>query len=287
MTDLTLTGPLSGCASGLVVGADDITIDLNGYSIEGTGAEGSAGIAAADRAHVLVKNGTVTGFGTGVSMLGTSESIVRDLRISATDTGVVVSNGVSNQVVANTISNGRVGIYAGFSTLTRVIRNVVTGSSHSGIFCEFHFEGFPAYFEANTVTRNGSGFVLGFCAAVLRRNIASHNSGYGIRSSQSTSTLEKNVANQNGATGIDATDSHGLYSENVTNGNARHGLRLFDAEATHGPLHTISGHVAMTNGFLGISLEHLDGVLAGVIDGGKNRARSNGDPRQCFGISCN
>ena len=34
-TNVTLAKSLKGCASGLVVGADNVTIDLNGYAIKG------------------------------------------------------------------------------------------------------------------------------------------------------------------------------------------------------------------------------------------------------------
>ena len=41
--DVTLEASLTGCTTGLVVGADGVTIDLNGYAIKGVGAEAGLG----------------------------------------------------------------------------------------------------------------------------------------------------------------------------------------------------------------------------------------------------
>jgi len=38
-TDVRFTVSVSGCSADLVVGADDVTIDLDGHALEGTGAQ--------------------------------------------------------------------------------------------------------------------------------------------------------------------------------------------------------------------------------------------------------
>ena len=57
--DTKLTGNLSGSGSGLIVGADDITIDLNGYSLTMTGGSGYGIDNTGGYADVTVKNGTI------------------------------------------------------------------------------------------------------------------------------------------------------------------------------------------------------------------------------------
>src|SRR3712207_4871412 len=65
-------GPCPG--DGIVIGADDITLDLGGHSVVGTGS--SVGIALRVRSGVRVVNGTVTGFGDGVGVsLGSRNTI--------------------------------------------------------------------------------------------------------------------------------------------------------------------------------------------------------------------
>ena len=61
-TDVTLTKSLKNCASGLVVGADNVTIDLNGFTIKGLGTTAGIGIDAADHTGITLKNGKITDF---------------------------------------------------------------------------------------------------------------------------------------------------------------------------------------------------------------------------------
>lgn len=72
---ITLQHDLGPCAGdGLVVTADDVTVDLNGHTILGdpTARDGrcKAGILLRDVRGVTVRNGTVTGFDAGVAIMG-------------------------------------------------------------------------------------------------------------------------------------------------------------------------------------------------------------------------
>jgi hypothetical protein len=64
-------------------------------------------------------------------------------------------------------------------------------------------------------------------------------------------------------------------------GNGRNGLSITDTFPDHGPLHTITGHIALANRGYGIFTP-----LMGVIDGGGNVARGNGGSAQCLGVPC-
>ena len=85
----------------------------------------------------------------------------------------------------------------------------------------------------------------------------------------------------NGGYGVASSDSHGRYLSNVTNANGAVGLWIVDSPPGHGRFFTVGGNVANANGSLGISLTE------GMTDGGRNRARANGDRRQCVNIACN
>lgn len=61
-TDLTCPG------DGLVVGADDVTLDLGGHTIAGAGA--GTGLAVTGHSGVTVRNGTIAGFDTGSPPFG-------------------------------------------------------------------------------------------------------------------------------------------------------------------------------------------------------------------------
>ena len=76
---IELRNDLNDCLwDGLVVGADGITIDLNGHTVDGKGI--AAGIRNDGYDNVSVKNGTVIEFDHGVMLNpGTERNIVEDL----------------------------------------------------------------------------------------------------------------------------------------------------------------------------------------------------------------
>jgi parallel beta-helix repeat protein len=113
----TLTEDLVQCpGTGLVIGADGITVDLAGHTISGTNAPGSEGIADDGYAAVRVLRGRVTDFRlNGVGIRGAQASVVRDLtirRIGAgglegepVSAGILVSDSPGSQVLENDIAN--------------------------------------------------------------------------------------------------------------------------------------------------------------------------------------
>jgi nitrous oxidase accessory protein NosD len=69
--DVVLHADLTGCHdSALQVGADGVTIDLNGHTIVGADLDlfAGPGIVASGFDHVTVKNGTIRGFRSGISV---------------------------------------------------------------------------------------------------------------------------------------------------------------------------------------------------------------------------
>jgi parallel beta-helix repeat protein len=274
--DLVLQSDLTGCENGLVVGADDITIDLNGHSIEGQTTAGGAGIDSVDRSGVTVKNGRVSGFATGVRLAGASTSTIENMIIRGTGDGIWLGGGHSNRVLRNRIASSRTGVVAVGVESTLVLQNEIADLEGPGISCRG-----SARIEGNRVVRAGNGIELFFCSADVVGNETVGNTGAGIVRVRSAGLVVRNRANANGA-GIISDDSHGAFVRNVTNANDGHGLAIFDSIDTHGPFHMIEDHVAMANGGLGI-FSNVEGVLLQ----GKNRARANGDPRECVNVVCN
>jgi hypothetical protein len=71
-TDTKLKSDLVGCpGNGIVIGADSLTLDLNGHTIQGSG--GGAGIDnSAGHDGVRIEQETVTGFGARILLIGAS-----------------------------------------------------------------------------------------------------------------------------------------------------------------------------------------------------------------------
>jgi hypothetical protein len=82
----------SSCDAIHILGADNITIDLNGFSIIGPNVpEVGFGIVTLNSG-ITVMNGHITGFGDGVSLLGSGE-IVRGVTVSGATIAVSIASG--------------------------------------------------------------------------------------------------------------------------------------------------------------------------------------------------
>lgn len=112
-------GPCSG--HGIVIGADNVKLDLNGHRVFGTSDPGEgAGILISQRRGVHVTNGTVSDFDGGVVIEGGSHNMVKD--ITARDNlgrstfgdedtlygdGIAILSSNDNQIIKNrAIHNG-------------------------------------------------------------------------------------------------------------------------------------------------------------------------------------
>ena len=97
---------MSCSGDGLVIGKSGITVNLGGHTIEftGTPGDGSAGVRnpqSQNFTSVVVKNGTITGFTTGVSFRGGSGTL-QGLRVSD-NTGLGIASIVPVVVTGNVV----------------------------------------------------------------------------------------------------------------------------------------------------------------------------------------
>jgi parallel beta-helix repeat protein len=78
-----LTGNLSvsSATDGITINADNVTIDLNGFTLTGFGVANSAIYAASDRFNIAIRNGTVRDWGAGVNLPLTINSQFENLRL--------------------------------------------------------------------------------------------------------------------------------------------------------------------------------------------------------------
>jgi parallel beta-helix repeat protein len=146
--DTTLDSDLVNCPNnGIVIGADNITLDLNGHRIDGNGEliEDCAeicdtGVVNDGHRRVTIQDGSVREFAVGVFVGGASSN--RLLHLSASHNlfvGLLVVESTATQVVQNSASdNGRTtnanGIVIFASRNNRIERNTVSRNGHQGIF---------------------------------------------------------------------------------------------------------------------------------------------------------
>jgi parallel beta-helix repeat protein len=212
---------------GLVAGADGITIDLNGHTIDGRTIPTGSGIVISGFDGVVVKNGTITGFEVGVSIVfGADGTRVRDLRISGDGFGNgIEAEALRTEVIGNTVFGRAIGILVGGTTTT------ATG---------------------NTVKDNDTGILVVGSGPVVNRNTALSNAGDGIQVFSAAAAITGNLANANGDDGIDAASATGATLDgNKASVNTRLGI---DAD---GDVIDEGGNAATGNG----SLHQCENVL--------------------------
>jgi hypothetical protein len=129
----------------------------------------------------------------------------------------------------------------------------------------------------------------------VERVTISKNGLYGISTLDNVGgTYLDNRFLANGLDGLFITQSSGIVIGNVARRNGRDGISLFEPDGlSFGPGYLIADNVADNNGGLGISACILtidNGVLnrcaPGMIDGGGNAAKHNGNPLECVNIAC-
>ncbi|MEZ7127788.1 right-handed parallel beta-helix repeat-containing protein [Nonomuraea sp. AD125B] len=192
---IKLANDLHNCTgNGLVVGAANITIDLNGHTIDGTGMQPFSGIRNAQvgsrpgYSGVTIKNGAVTGFASGVTL----------------------GNGANRNVVQyiNAIANGTGILLTGPSRGTLLYRNSVVNNAGDGILVNSAATG--TRIDNNDANGNGNGTSprqdgIEVDATdkdtVIKNNRARNNGDYGIRAAVASSDGHGNHASGNDAHG--------------------------------------------------------------------------------------
>jgi parallel beta-helix repeat protein len=208
---LTSNLTVPGCIGGLT-GGNNVTIDLNGFSIIEGGCQTSGapgGISVGNGA--TVENGTVTGFAIGV-VVG-NNSIVRNVHADADGQGIVAgSNAVLEGCTANNSNSGEGGI-AGMQggAGSTISGNTANGNRESGIQCT------SCTISGNTADNN---FEIGITGTggVISGNTADSNK-IGIDCLGSGCLITGNAIDNNSQNAIVATDATTAYGGNVMNGD--------------------------------------------------------------------
>ncbi len=318
-TDVRLEADLVDCpGAGLIVGADGITIDLHGHTIDGDGRfQGTdAGIDnGARHTEVTVRNGTIQEFDAGVKIGAlpstppstSTHNTLRRLQVTDTNEAIWLIRADDNDVLRNRVDgvSGGTGIDLLGSSGNDVEHNTVL---RTGTAIELTDA------DDNRLSRNGAtGNAAGIAVTVgstgndVERNLLVSNNQTGIFLGGAHDTdIERNLVASNLEDGIDVAASSGTsVTRNVVlrNGDKpifRDGDGILvdenssDTELTRNRVEqnhddgidarvvdtSLGRNSANANGDLGIS------AVDGVDDEGGNRAVGNGNPAQCTGIAC-
>jgi hypothetical protein len=112
----------------ILVKANNVTINLNGFSISGLGAGSSGvGINASAATAIVIANGTITGYGTGIT-LGSNSTVEGVQILGNVADGIDVSG--SSCFVSNSVVSGNGGIGLDFADSTSgYLNNVLNGNT--------------------------------------------------------------------------------------------------------------------------------------------------------------
>jgi len=148
-SDLTAAGNNGG----IVVAADNVTLDLNGFTLYGVAGIGSDGIGIGDRKNVEIKNGTVRGFSrSGVfSNVNTQYIRVIGLRAIGNTIDGIDLQGQGNLIDGCTsLNNGASGIRVFEGSL--VTNSISRGNTAWGLALIG-----PSGYRSNVLTANNGG----------------------------------------------------------------------------------------------------------------------------------
>ncbi|GAB3831582.1 right-handed parallel beta-helix repeat-containing protein [Kribbella italica] len=208
-----IVNDLTNCPNdGLVVGAANITVDLDGSVVDGSGQ--GAGIRNPGFDGVTITGGTVQEFDHGVQLTaGTALGIVDELTVRLNqETGIQLVNaddGSNGNVVReNTLTGNGAGVsLEGGTQGASVLRNTIGGSTREGLRV---LASSGNTLESNTVTGSGEGGLLldasGNNTVVSNSLTGSAKSAVLVQAGSNANRLEGNTL-RDGETGIELVDS--------------------------------------------------------------------------------
>ncbi len=145
---------LNATANCLVIAADFVTLDLGGFVLTGNGSGEGVSDPFPGHKGVVVRNGTVTNFQTGIFLAGVGSRVEGVQAISNTGEGIATFFvGIVTGSMA--ISNGGAGISIG--------NGVVTGNSAIANGADGIFVFCPSNIIGNTAVRNTGSMNLTGC----------------------------------------------------------------------------------------------------------------------------
>ncbi|MFL6474531.1 MAG: right-handed parallel beta-helix repeat-containing protein [Nitrososphaera sp.] len=143
-TSVELTSDLVCDGTALVIGSDDVNVNLNGHSIrsgggvsptdQSMGYAASSGISVIDADNVAISGlGSIDGFGTGISIIGSSGTQVTDLQFADNGIGVLMSGADETELSRNSMSNNGIGIVSDTSNDGVIVFNSLVTNERQGI----------------------------------------------------------------------------------------------------------------------------------------------------------
>ncbi|MEL6329926.1 MAG: right-handed parallel beta-helix repeat-containing protein [Planctomycetota bacterium] len=285
--DLSLFG-----INGIEIAAEDVTIDLNGFTIFGDNArvKGITNDGAANASNIEIRNGAINGCddaGIDLTQSGTSRFVVRDVRVINGGSGIRV--GPDSRVLGCLAdSNSSVGISV--RDRSRVIDCIANNNGSSGVSTsrEAFVSGCSATANGGSgigtledsvvencfVHESGSNGISVSFGSVVRDSTANESTFIGISTSTSCSVI-RCTAKSNASNGIVVGNSS-TVTDCVASVNSRHGIEAF-ADSYIARNHCDSNGTDVSFTGAGIFISGSDNrIEANSVADGENGIQLNG-----------
>jgi len=233
---------------GLIVGANNITIDGNSHIITGSGGTSTYyGINSSISPYynnIVVKNLILTGFKDGIYLKSSTGSTIQNVTANSNNTyGIFLSSSNSNTLTDNTAnSNPGAGIFLYSSSNSNTLTGNTANLNSTGISLSSSNLNTIASSTANS---NNCGIQLyKSLSNILTGNTANSNNTYGIYlSSSNSNTLTGNTANLN-STGISLSSSNlNTIASSTANSNNTYGIYLSSSNSNPLTGNIMSGNI--------------------------------------------
>jgi hypothetical protein len=279
---------------GLIIGADDVVLNLNGYTVRGVSDGNRTGIFNSGlpghpgprHLRVVVKAGTIEGFDNGVE-LGLNDSTLHKLRIS-TPAGLYMfgdRNTLSRSEFIGTENYAAsVGGNDALMWGNRYTSTDVAGGNYVFLAAGDRIRVMYNHVDCQTAPcfdKGSPAISAGYPNVVVHGNTVVGDYAFGIHVDSAGARVTANESIGN-FTGIQVAGQGTLVGSNVANNFGPLVDRYSTGIAIFGPGVTVRNNTANDNSGYGIY------AVRGTIDGGGNTASGNGqgDTAQCWNIQC-
>ena len=212
--DVVLTTDLVCQGAGLTAaGGIDVTIDLNGHSLVGSGTGVGVQMSGGNDSHVTVENGSIRGFETGIAVTNYPH------------------DGATVQLERLLIRNNHVGVRGDQGAATTLADSTISANTGDGVVVAFDR---PFQMIRDLVSNNGGRGIRAFedSLSLLQDSFVAHNAREGAYLTDTVAAISGNTFLGNGSTGLSIQERNcgffPLYdvSDNVADRNGSGGMSM-------------------------------------------------------------
>jgi len=220
-SDTTLTVDLIDCpGDGLIFGADSITLNCDGHTIDGVGS--NSGIRASGRQNITIKNCVIQGFAFGIELSSTTQSLLINNTVQISNLGFLLqASSNSNTLTNNTANNNFNDGFRLFLSSNNIFTSNRADDNNRGFYLSFS--------NSNTLTDNTAninsfyGFILqGANNNIFTNNTAENNNIYGFflqLSSTSNNLTDNTIISNNVGVRLSSSNTNLIYNNFFNNTN--------------------------------------------------------------------